>query len=88
MRKNILLHFINRDAREVFGIQQLPSAHRDELLNRALNAAIILCEECCVMPPGFLLECEVAFDLSKEQRTLPRQRLYRTRAARKLFGIP
>ncbi len=68
MRKNIFLHFMNRDAREVFGIQELPPGHRDALLNRALNTAICLCEDHCVMPPGFSLECEVAFKLLKNNQ--------------------
>lgn len=37
-------------------------------MRRALNAAAIVCEAHCVAPPGFIVEDQIAFDLSENQR--------------------
>lgn len=69
MRRNILLHFMNRDSREIFGYFALhdePSHFR--ILRRALNIAVLLCEDHCIMPPGFLIEDDIAFRLAEAQQ--------------------
>lgn len=32
-----------------------------------MNASVLLCEDCCIFPPGFVLECDVAFSVAEEQ---------------------
>ena len=69
MRSDIFLHFLNRDTREIFGVYK---ALRDDshlrLMRRALNAAVVLCEDRCIAPPGFVVEDQIAFDLAEAQR--------------------
>jgi adenosylhomocysteine nucleosidase len=61
MRKNIFLHFLNRDSREIYGLFQAvrPTDHYRALI-RGLKIAALLCDEYCVTPPQFVLECPVA----------------------------
>lgn len=68
MRKNIFLHFLNRDTREIFRVYDLFNrpAHA-ALLRQPLNAAAILCEDACYAPPGFVLEDDIAFELFEGQ---------------------
>ncbi len=69
MRRDIFLHFLNRDTREVFGLyDNLPPNQHAQLLRRALNAAAIICEAQCVAPPGFIVEDEIAFELAENQQ--------------------
>lgn len=69
MRSNVFLHFLNRDTREIFGLYQ---QQRDEdhyrLLRRSVNAAVLLCEDHCIAPPGFIVEDEIAFKLAEAQK--------------------
>lgn len=66
MRKNIFLHFLNRDSREIFGLPRFFGiAEHTSLLKQSLNAAMLLCEDHCVIPPGFAIEDEIAFGLSE-----------------------
>jgi nucleoside phosphorylase len=71
MRRNVYLHFMNRDAREILGLFKslTPEAHR-RTMSRALNAAAILCEQYLVMPPGFFLECDLAYDVVSGKKPL------------------
>jgi nucleoside phosphorylase len=69
MRSDIFLHFLNRDTREIFGVYE--ALHDDShlrLMRRALNAAIALCEDRCIAPPGFVVEDQIAFELAEAQR--------------------
>lgn len=71
MRRNVYLHFMNRDAREIVGI--LPNVEREaqiRLLSRSLNVACLLCEENTVMPPGFFLECDLAYEATSQKKPL------------------
>jgi nucleoside phosphorylase len=69
MRSNIFLHFLNRDTREIFGMyEMLHYAPHLRLMRRALNAAVVLCEDRCIAPPGFIVEDQIAFDLAEAQR--------------------
>lgn len=53
---NIFLHFLNKDTQEIFGI----SDNQDEIIMQnfqsALNASVLLCNEFCILPPGFYFE--------------------------------
>lgn len=61
---------MNRDSREIYGLfDQFPDERHAFLLRRALNASIILCEDFCIMPPGFIIEDDIAFGLAEVQRS-------------------
>jgi nucleoside phosphorylase len=69
LRRDVFLHFLNRDTREIFGVYDtLEEARHSTLMRRALNAAVILCEDRCVAPPGFIVEDQIAFELAENQR--------------------
>ena len=76
MRRDVFLHFLNRDTREVFDLYQTltPLGHA-KLMRRALNVAAILCEERCIAPPGFVVEDQIAFELAENQRAFLREGL-------------
>lgn len=68
MRQDIFLHFLNRDTREIFGVYEtLKNDKHNALMRRALNAAVMLCEDCCIAPPGFVIEDQIAFELAENQ---------------------
>lgn len=68
MRENLFLHFLNRDSREIFGLfRWYGDDQHIRLLRKALNAAMILCEDYCIMPPGFVVEDDMAFGLAEAQ---------------------
>ena len=58
---NIFLDFFNRDSREIFGLfGNLSREKHIQALTEAATIAAFLCAEHCVLPPGFLAECELA----------------------------
>lgn len=68
MRKNIFLHFMNRDTREIFDLYRLlPGPMHAQRLREPLNAAVMLCESQCIAPPGFVIEDQIAFELFENQ---------------------
>ncbi|WP_146592453.1 5'-methylthioadenosine/S-adenosylhomocysteine nucleosidase family protein [Puniceibacterium confluentis] len=68
MRKNIFLHFLNRDTREIFRVYDIfQRPDHAAILRQPLNAAAILCEDACYAPPGFVLEDDIAFELFEGQ---------------------
>lgn len=76
MRRNIFLHQLNRDTREIFGLYgTLTAKNHAILMRRALNAAAIVCEEHCFAPPGFIVEDQIAFDLAENQQAYLREGL-------------
>jgi nucleoside phosphorylase len=76
MRENFFLHFLNRDSREIFGLYRFQNDHSHyRLLRRALNASVLLCENFCIMPPGFVIEDEIAFSLAESQRAFLESRI-------------
>ena len=76
MRKNISLRFLNRDSREIFGIYQFHTErHHIALLEKELNLSVLLCEEHCVILPGFAIEDELAFELSEVNQAFFANRL-------------
>jgi hypothetical protein len=76
MRENFFLHFLNRDSREIFGLYRFQNdASHYRLLRRALNASVLLCEDYCIMPPGFVIEDEIAFSLAESQKAFLESRV-------------
>jgi hypothetical protein len=68
VRRDIFLHFLNRDTREIFGLYEtLITDTHGALMRRALNAAVVLCEDRCIAPPGFVIEDQIAFELAENQ---------------------
>lgn len=57
MLYNVFLDFLNRASRQIYGLYSntTPENHI-WLLNEAINVAVFLCNEYCVMPLGFLAE--------------------------------
>jgi nucleoside phosphorylase len=54
---NVLLDFLNRDSRKIYGLySNLALNDHLWLLNEAINVAVFLCADYCLMPPGFLAE--------------------------------
>lgn len=54
---NIFLDFLNRDSREIWGtFDDYTGREHRRLLVEALNVAVFLCQEYCVMPLGFAAE--------------------------------
>jgi nucleoside phosphorylase len=76
VRRNIFLHFINRDSREIFDLYKFQSeSSHYRILKSTLNAAVLLCEDYCVMPPGFTIEDQLAFQLFEDNRQFLSERL-------------
>lgn len=76
LRKNIFLHQLNRDTREVFNLfSALDPRNHAALMRKTLNAAAILCEAHCYAPPGFIVEEQIAFDLVENQEAFLREGL-------------
>lgn len=69
MRKNILPHFLNRDAREIirFGAAASRSAC-ERFLEHALRVAVLLSESAAIIPPGHFLESDLAFGVITKNR--------------------
>src|ERR1017187_2570035 len=70
MVKNIFLDFLNRDSRELYGLTQVSERKHVSWLVEAINVAIFLCDEFCLIPPGFVAECPLA------RRALTSQTIY------------
>jgi len=68
MRQNLFLHFLNRDTREIFKLDELVERDHSRLLTQALNAAVILCEDAVYSPPGFILEDNLLFRLAEQAK--------------------
>ncbi len=75
MRRDIFLHFLNRDTREVFNFGVLQDRDHRRVVSRALNASVVLCEDRCIAPPGFVVEDAIAFDLAELQRAYLKARV-------------
>jgi hypothetical protein len=75
-RRDIFLHFLNRDSRQIYGLfRGFESLRHGFLLARALNAAAILCETRCLAPPGFIIECDIAQAMMERKSAYLRERL-------------
>ncbi|MBB3387216.1 MULTISPECIES: hypothetical protein [unclassified Rhizobium] len=68
MRRNLFLHFLNRDTREIFRLYDIFGDEKHaRTLRGPMNACAMLCEEFCVAPPGFVVEDKYAFELFEVQ---------------------
>src|SRR5262245_46270731 len=75
---NIFLDFLNRDSREIYGVFSNFSRERHvRLLVEALNIAAFLCFDYCVVPPGFLAECDIAREAVSRRSDFLDERLIR-----------
>jgi nucleoside phosphorylase len=75
-RRDIFLHFLNRDSRQIYGLfEQLKIPNHAIVLGRAINAAAILCETRCIAPPGFIVECNIAQGVMERKAAFLRERL-------------
>lgn len=67
---NIFLHYLNRDAQDIFGLYG--GSYNSNIivrwLRRGLNASVLLCdtENYCLLPPGFWFESEYTRLLLRE----------------------
>jgi len=77
MRRNLFLHFLNRDTREIFKLDRLAPAEQNRRLTQALNAAAILCEDSIFSPPGFILEDNLLFRLAEQARPYLKSSLWK-----------
>lgn len=78
MRKNLFLHFLNRDTREIFRLYDIFGEEKHaRTLRGPMNACAILCEDFCVAPPGFVVEDKYAFELLEVQSAYLEQGLVR-----------
>lgn len=77
MNSNIFLDFFNRDSRQIFGLYLNCSSEEQHInfLTSALNVAIFLCSESCVVPPGFIAECPLALEAIKRRQAYLEERL-------------
>lgn len=68
MRRNLFLHFLNRDTREIFRLYDLFGDEKHaRTLRGPMNVCAMLCEDFCVAPPGFVMEDKYAFELFEVQ---------------------
>lgn len=71
MRKNILPHFLNHDARDILRFDTYAQAEAARtFLSDALRIAIMLSEAAAIVPPGHFLESDVAFDVIADHSIL------------------
>lgn len=77
MNSNIFLDFFNRDSRQIFGLYSncFSDEQHIDFLTRALNVAIFLCPDFCVIPPGFIAECPLAFEAAKRREAFFEERM-------------
>ena len=53
---DIFLHFLNKDAQEIFEISDDTNLDTIDNLQMALNMSVLLCNESCILPLGFYFE--------------------------------
>jgi hypothetical protein len=63
MPNNIFLDFLNRDSRQIYGLFEATkkSTHIKYLIE-AINISVLLCDEYCIVPPGFIAECPFVWE--------------------------
>ncbi len=76
-RKDIFLHFLNRDSRQIYGLFGHFYNDKTHLhaLRQAFNACLLICENNCVAPPGFLLECDLVRQVVRENAAIINSKL-------------
>lgn len=66
---NIFLDFLNRDSRQIYGLfDNYDRASHLDLLTEALNIAVFLTAEFCIIPPGFIAECDIVREILFKRR--------------------
>jgi nucleoside phosphorylase len=60
MAKNIYLDFLNKASADLYGLSRGDEQYHIGCLTQAINVAAFLCSEYCLLPPGFLAECDRA----------------------------
>lgn len=66
--RDIFLHFLNRDSRQIYGLFQLSERDHFYALCRTLNISALLCANKCYAPPGFSVECELAYRALRKKK--------------------
>ncbi len=56
---NIFLHFLNKDTQDIFGITDSTDAKTINKICCGINASVLLCEDYCFFPLGFIYESEI-----------------------------
>lgn len=74
-RTDIFLDFLNRDSRQLYGLFNLSPAIHRRVLSTAINAAVVICESRCIVPPGFFLECDIAMDVLLQKKLFLQKRI-------------
>lgn len=89
MFDNLFLDFLNRDSRQIFGTFANFGDEQHLLeLTRALNAAALLCGTYCLVPPGFIVEDDLAAEaLVKRRAPYLEERLVRLSLREAEFGV-
>jgi len=60
-RKNILLDFLSPEHRALYGTFENYSILQHKIiLEKSINICVFFCGEYCILPPGFLLQCNIA----------------------------
>lgn len=61
MAYNIFLHFLNKEANDILNETKfIAKKTQMEVLEKCLKISILLCEDYCIAPPGFLLELPIS----------------------------
>lgn len=75
---NILLDFLNRESREMFGLYELLSKeHHIQFITEVLNVAVFICYEYCIENLGSVAECEIVRIAFKRREKFLDERLIR-----------
>ena len=78
MLNNVFLEFLSRDSQEFHGLTTDPTRmKRNRLLSEALNAAVFLCSEYCIVPPSFFVESQLTRELLLQNSDYLGERLIR-----------
>jgi hypothetical protein len=76
--RNILLDFLDRDSREIWGtFRDFSNFQHRRLLSAGLNTACFLCREYCVLPPIFLTLDPIARNLLQTRADYLTKRIVR-----------
>jgi len=75
---NIFLDFFNRDSREIYELTRiLGEVEHVRELRQALNLAVFLCRDYCIMPPGFVAEDAIVRKTLSQTEAYTYERLIR-----------
>ena len=78
MLKNVFLDFLDLESRQIFGLfENFPHNKHLNYLLEALNVAVFLCADFCIVPPGFLAVDRTAKEVSSRRAEFWGERLIR-----------